>query len=152
MAAAEKVRMRTMLLALLLGALVVLRPNVARAEEVYCQPDGIALSRELIIMRLEELGYKRVGELGFEHGCYETRAQDARGNRVRLVVEPTSGEVVAVAALPGTARPAAARQRQGVPPAGAAAAAMPNMGRAAAPQPVTRRVLEPPEFARRRVP
>lgn len=51
------------------------------------------LSLAEILARLEKAGYRNIEKIEREHGSYEARATDTNGQRVKLYINPRTGEV-----------------------------------------------------------
>lgn len=51
------------------------------------------LSLAEILARLEKAGYRNIEKIEREHGNYEARATDTNGQRVKLYINPRTGEV-----------------------------------------------------------
>lgn len=51
------------------------------------------LSLAEILTRLEKAGYRNIEKIEREHGNYEARATDTNGQRVKLYINPRTGEV-----------------------------------------------------------
>jgi hypothetical protein len=51
------------------------------------------LSNDQLTQKLKEQGYT-VGRIETSHGCYEVKATDAKGVRVKLYVDPATAEVI----------------------------------------------------------
>lgn len=89
---------RTMLFSLLLGAGLLaggltLAPSFAGEN----RPDPAAerqwLSIGQVHQKLEAAGFRNVEKIEREHGVYEARATDRNGARVKLHINPQTGEV-----------------------------------------------------------
>ncbi len=51
------------------------------------------LSLTEILARLEKAGYRNIEKIEREHGSYEARVTDSNGQRVKLYINPRTGEV-----------------------------------------------------------
>jgi hypothetical protein len=57
--------------------------------------DGVSnLSEADVRARLSAAGYTAVGDVEFDDGMWEARAEDAQGRRMKLVIDPAEGRVV----------------------------------------------------------
>ena len=55
---------------------------------------GFILPQRAIVQSLIARQYCRVSRLRFRRGFYHARAEDAYGRRVRLLIDPYSGEII----------------------------------------------------------
>ena len=57
------------------------------------RPAAEWLSIGQVAVKLEERGF-RVREIEASHGCYEVKATDGKGDRIKIYVDPATAEVV----------------------------------------------------------
>ncbi len=55
---------------------------------------GTALSMEELVATLKQQGYSEIYEIERERGVYEVKARSENGSRVKLYVDPESGEIL----------------------------------------------------------
>jgi hypothetical protein len=79
--------------ALLVGMAVTL-PTKASERHTPTATDQPWLPIALIYTKLEAAGYRNIEKIEREHGAYEVRATDRQGERVRLNVQPQTGEIL----------------------------------------------------------
>ncbi|MFH1493532.1 MAG: PepSY domain-containing protein [Pseudomonadota bacterium] len=84
-------RTLTIVTAIALGAFIA--PSFAQGN----RPDGGDrqwLSIPQIHARLEATGYRNIEKIEREHGSYEVKATDRNGARIKLYLNPQTGEVI----------------------------------------------------------
>lgn len=77
-------------------------PAMASDEGQYREPEaaqaavapGQYLSLEQVVAHLKQQGYADIYEVEREHGAYEVKARNPQGQKVKLYVEPRTGEVL----------------------------------------------------------
>jgi hypothetical protein len=91
----SKIVLSLALVAALIAGGVALVPTLA-AERGAASGDGPAawLSIGQVVGKLEAAGYRNVEKIEREHGGYEARATDRSGARVKLDINPRTGEVI----------------------------------------------------------
>lgn len=90
-------KLTTLLSSLALGGTLVLggallAPSFA-ADERPAAGERQWLSIPQIHEKLEAAGYRKIEKIEREHGGYEVRATDRNGERIKLYVNPQSGEI-----------------------------------------------------------
>ena len=78
--------------ALIIGS-VVTTPTFAGERRDTSTGERGWLSLSQVHARLEAAGYRNIEKIEREHGGYEARATDANGSRVKVYVNPQSGEI-----------------------------------------------------------
>lgn len=83
---------------LALCAATALSLSVAQAQTPAAPANGAApatkqLTIPEIYQRVEAAGYKEVRKIELDDGRYEVKARNAGGERVKLYINPTSGEI-----------------------------------------------------------
>lgn len=87
----------TTLASLLLGATLtaggfMLAPSFAGENRPAAPGDGQWLSIPQVHDKLQAAGYRDIEKIEREHGGYEARATDRNGQRIKLYVNPQTGE------------------------------------------------------------
>lgn len=72
---------------------VLLIPSFAADRSAESNDRQPWLSLAEILTRLEKAGYRNIEKIEREHGSYEARATDTNGQRVKLYINPHTGEV-----------------------------------------------------------
>ena len=72
---------------------VLLIPSFAADRSAESNDRQPWLSLAEILTRLEKAGYRNIEKIEREHGNYEARATDTNGQRVKLYINPRTGEV-----------------------------------------------------------
>lgn len=79
--------------ALAFGAAQAQSEAPAQPADVAAAPAAPALTIRDIYDRMDAAGYRNLRKIEFEHGRYGVKAQDAKGERVKLKVNATTGAV-----------------------------------------------------------
>lgn len=71
------------------------RYETASDDDARCaaRPDAQVLSVEQLSQKLKDQGYA-LREFEWSHGCYEVKATDAQGVRIKMYVDPSTAEIV----------------------------------------------------------
>ena len=88
--------MKTFAVAALAGWMLAAAPLPAQASDRHCEraAQGNWLGIGDLVSRLEAKGYRDISKVEREHRCYEVRASNAEGQRMKLVVDPTNAEIL----------------------------------------------------------
>jgi hypothetical protein len=84
--------------AAMIGIVLAASPALAR-EEQRCNPapDATWLTVTQVAERITAQGYSNITGIEHEDRCYEVKATNKDGKRVKLHVDPVSGEIAAPA-------------------------------------------------------
>jgi hypothetical protein len=85
-------RTLTIVTAIALGAFIA--PSFAQDNRPAAGSDRQWLSIPQIHARLEATGYRNIEKIERERGSYEVKATDRNGERIKLYLNPQTGEVV----------------------------------------------------------
>lgn len=99
-----KLRFAAIVLPLILGSSVTFAAAPAAYAPVttnskttmvkhHVMPTQSMMSIGHVLTRVEKAGYKNIWKIEFEHNYYEVKGFDAKGNKVKLKVDPTSGAI-----------------------------------------------------------
>jgi uncharacterized membrane protein YkoI len=66
----------------------------SKGYELGTTKSGPVLSLAEVAKKLEAQGYSNVTEIEFEHGAYEVKARDGKGQRVKLYLDAVTGEPI----------------------------------------------------------
>jgi hypothetical protein len=86
--------MRIMTIVSVLALGVLSAPTFARDAGPAAGAERQWLSIPQVHARLEAAGYRNIEKIEREHGSYEVKATDRNGERIRLHVNPQTGEIV----------------------------------------------------------
>ena len=90
----SKIVLSLALVAALTAGGVALVPTLAAERGAASDGPSAWLSIGQVVGKLEAAGYRNVEKIEREHGGYEARATDRSGARVKLDINPRTGEVI----------------------------------------------------------
>lgn len=90
----SKIVLSLALVAALTAGGVALVPTLAAERGAASDGPAAWLSIGQVVGKLEAAGYRNVEKIEREHGGYEARATDRSGARVKLDINPRTGEVI----------------------------------------------------------
>lgn len=80
--------------ALMAATLPVQAQNTVATPQVTSQAQGNWLNIRQVYDKLEAAGYTDIREIDRERGGYEAKVRDSEGRKVKLYIDPRSGEVI----------------------------------------------------------
>ena len=92
-----KLRSAAVLFPLMIGSIVTFAVPASAAN--YGAPAHQAVSNQSmmslghVLTLVEKAGYKNIWKIEFEHNYYEVKGFDAKGQKVKLKVNPTTGAI-----------------------------------------------------------